>query len=42
MIDIIKAEKAFKEYLSNYDINDDKINNLYLEMWIFTQGIATM
>ena len=25
MIDIIKAEKAFKEYLSNYDINDDKI-----------------
>lgn len=24
------------------DINDDKINNLYLEMWIFTHGIATM
>lgn len=25
MIDIIKAEKAFKKYLENYDINDDKV-----------------
>lgn len=25
MIDILRAEKAFKEHLSNYDINDDKI-----------------
>jgi putative nucleotidyltransferase with HDIG domain len=25
MIDIVKAEVAFKEYLKNYDINDDKV-----------------
>ncbi len=25
MIDIIKAEKAFKKYLENYDIEDDKV-----------------
>lgn len=25
MIDIIKAEKTFKKYLENYDINDDKV-----------------
>lgn len=25
MIDIIKAENAFKKYLENYDINDDKV-----------------
>lgn len=25
MIDIVKAENAFKEYLNNYDMNDDKV-----------------
>ena len=25
MIDIVKAEKAFKEYLESYDMNDDKV-----------------
>ena len=25
MIDIIKSEKAFKKYLENYDLDDDRI-----------------
>lgn len=36
MIDIIKAENAFKKYLENYDVNDDKVK---LKM-IHTYGVV--
>ena len=33
MIDIVKAKEAFKEYISNYDINEPKTNLKVIHMY---------